>query len=67
MAAPFLIKVAVIDDPAKIREGLDSLISGSDGYACTGAYGSMEAALDSLDRAPPDGVRGKLLRVRDSA
>ena len=39
------IKVAIIEDQRPIREGLDALISGSQGYHCSGAFRSMEEAL----------------------
>ena len=54
MALPIVVKVAIIEDQEKIREGLRCLISGAAGYSCTGAYGSMELALQRLDMAPPD-------------
>jgi DNA-binding NarL/FixJ family response regulator len=49
-----LVKIAIVEDQDKIRQGLELLISGAPGYTCTGAYGSMEAALERLDRTPPD-------------
>jgi DNA-binding NarL/FixJ family response regulator len=39
------IKVAIIEDQRPIREGLDALIGGSQGYRCSGAFRSMEEAL----------------------
>jgi DNA-binding NarL/FixJ family response regulator len=39
------IKVVVIEDQRRIRQGLDALISGTDGFCCSSAYGSMEDAL----------------------
>ena len=51
---PALIRVAIVEDQDKIREGLYSLISGAEGFCCTGAYSSMEAALERLDRSAPD-------------
>ena len=39
------ITVAIIDDDRLIREGLRTLINGTPGYCCTGAYRSMEEAL----------------------
>jgi DNA-binding NarL/FixJ family response regulator len=54
MALPALVKVAIVEDQDRIREGLRSLISGADGYSCTDAYGSMEEALQRLDISRPD-------------
>ncbi len=54
MAPPVPIKVAIIEDLEKIRAGLAALISGTSGFACTGAWGSMEEALAGVDGASPD-------------
>ena len=42
---PRRITVALIEDDRLIREGLCTLINGTTGYCCTGAYRSMEEAL----------------------
>jgi DNA-binding NarL/FixJ family response regulator len=42
---PRRITVALIEDDRLIREGLCTLINGTTGYCCTGAYRSMEDAL----------------------
>jgi DNA-binding NarL/FixJ family response regulator len=42
------IKAAVIEDQREIREGLQALINGTPGYHCTGAFPSIEAALDKI-------------------
>jgi DNA-binding NarL/FixJ family response regulator len=39
------IKVVVIEDQRRIREGLDALINGTEGYCCAAAFRSMEEAL----------------------
>jgi DNA-binding NarL/FixJ family response regulator len=44
-ASPGAIRVAIIEDDRRIREGLAALINGSDGYRCTGEFPSMEEAL----------------------
>jgi DNA-binding NarL/FixJ family response regulator len=44
-ASPGAIRVAIIEDDRRIREGLAALINGSDGYRCTAEFPSMEAAL----------------------
>src|SRR5437763_1350968 len=56
MTPPEVIKVAIIEDRREIREGLSMLIGGTEGYACTGSYRSMEEALDKISRELPDVV-----------
>jgi DNA-binding NarL/FixJ family response regulator len=51
---PDLIRVGVIEDQPVIRGALMHLFSTSQGYAVTGAYGSMEAALEGLADDLPD-------------
>ena len=48
------IKVAIVEDQREIREGLAQLINATPGYRCTGAYGSMEEALERLPKNLPD-------------
>src|ERR1019366_6775126 len=48
------LKVGIIEDQSKIREGLRSLIDGTDGYRCVCSVGSMEEALARIDRELPD-------------
>jgi DNA-binding NarL/FixJ family response regulator len=50
------IRVAIIEDHREFREGLASLIHGSEGYCCTQRFGSMEEALDAMGRDLPDVV-----------
>jgi DNA-binding NarL/FixJ family response regulator len=38
-------RVVIIEDQRRIREGLEALIGGTEGYACSGAFRSMEDAL----------------------
>ena len=64
------IKVAIVEDQREIRDGLAQLINGTPGYRCSGAYASMEEALDKLPKNLPnlllsdiglpgiDGIRG---------
>jgi DNA-binding NarL/FixJ family response regulator len=54
MGSPTPIKVAIIEDQEKIRVGLAALIEGTEGFACTGTWASMEEALAGLDAAEPD-------------
>jgi len=39
------IRVAIVEDDRASREGLAHLINGTPGYACVGAFGSVEEAL----------------------
>ena len=45
---PDTIKVAIIEDRREIRDGLAMLISGTEGFKCTGTYRSMEDALPRI-------------------
>jgi DNA-binding NarL/FixJ family response regulator len=48
------IKVAIIEDRRELRAGLAALIGGTDGFQCTGAYRTMEEALDKIANELPD-------------
>ena len=48
------LTVAIVEDRDDIREGLQALISGTEGFGCTGAWRSMEEALEEIKRAVPD-------------
>jgi DNA-binding NarL/FixJ family response regulator len=50
------IKVAIVEDNEKIREGLAALIDGSEGFQCTAAYETAEEALRRLPAYNPDVV-----------
>ena len=50
------IKVAIVEDNDRVREGLSTLIDGSEGFRCTAAYESAEEALRSLPAYNPDVV-----------
>jgi len=50
------IRVAIIEDLQDARDGLAALIDARPGYACAGAYRSMEEALDAIGEARPDVV-----------
>jgi DNA-binding NarL/FixJ family response regulator len=45
------IRVVIIEDQARIRDGLRFLIDGTGGYACVACFGSMEAAMAGLPEA----------------
>ena len=47
------IRVAIVEDRVRTREGIQALIDGTPGYQCAGSFGSMEEALDAIDRDPP--------------
>jgi DNA-binding NarL/FixJ family response regulator len=47
------IRVAIIEDQPRIREGLRALIDGTPGYRCTSSFGSMEEALEKIGDALP--------------
>ena len=48
------LKVGIIEDQPKIREGLRALIDGTEGYRCVGSFGSMEEALAKVEFELPD-------------
>jgi DNA-binding NarL/FixJ family response regulator len=55
-ATPEVIKVALVEDRREIREGLAMLIGGTPGFRCTGAYRTMEEALQKIGFELPDVV-----------
>jgi DNA-binding NarL/FixJ family response regulator len=50
------IKVAIIEDRREIRDGLATLIEFTDGFSCTGKFGSVEEALSRIKHDLPDVV-----------
>lgn len=48
------VSVGLVEDVKHIREGLSLLIGSAPGFRMTGSWGSMEAAIPTLDRQPPD-------------
>ncbi|MDQ3799607.1 MAG: response regulator transcription factor [Acidobacteriota bacterium] len=48
------INVVIIEDERDIREGLGMLINYTDGFQCSGKYGSVEEALAAVRRRAPD-------------
>jgi len=48
------LRIAIVEDQLRIREGLRMLIDGTDGFCCTGSFGSMEEALENIGRDLPD-------------
>ena len=49
-----MIRVAIIEDRREIREGLATIINGTPGFRCTGAFRSMEEALAGIPEQVPD-------------
>ena len=47
------IRVAIVEDERRTREGLRSLIAGSTGFQCVGTWGSVEEALTAIRMAGP--------------
>lgn len=47
------VAVGIIEDQRRTREGLRTLIDGSEGFSCVGAWGSMEEALTRGWAQPP--------------
>ena len=50
------IKVAIVEDSDKIREGLAALINGSPAFSCVATYENAEDALKYLPGKKPDVV-----------
>jgi DNA-binding NarL/FixJ family response regulator len=48
------LTVAIVEDQPTIREGLRILIDGTEGFRCTGTFGSMELAIEGIGRDVPD-------------
>src|SRR6266700_65043 len=53
---PSIFKVSIVEDRREIRDGLAMLISGTEGFECTGTYRSMEEALAKIGGNLPDVV-----------
>jgi len=49
-----VLKVAIVEDQPRIREGLRLLIDGTEGFRCIGCWEAMEAAIDHIGRELPD-------------
>jgi DNA-binding NarL/FixJ family response regulator len=49
-----MIRVALVEDQKRTREGLTALIDGTPGFAVGGSFGSMEDALRGFASDPPD-------------
>ena len=51
-----IIKVAIIEDQQVLREGLAFLLDGTEGFRCTGGFGSVEQALRRISDDLPQVV-----------
>lgn len=49
-----MTEVVIVEDQKGVRDGLALLISSMEGYRCSRTFGTMEAALESLEKAPAD-------------
>jgi DNA-binding NarL/FixJ family response regulator len=50
------IKVVVFEDNTNLRRGLTTLINGSDGFECTGAFGNCDNLVKNITDTKPDVV-----------
>lgn len=50
------IRVALVEDDRRLRDSLKTLLSGSPGFCCAAAAGSVEEALGQRVEPPPDVV-----------
>ena len=50
------ISVCIVDDNRELRNALEEIISMSDGYECTGTFGTAEEAIKQLPVKLPDVV-----------
>lgn len=48
------IKVLIVEDDRAVRDGLSMIINGTSGYACVGAFRSVEEALKLSDKIQPE-------------
>jgi DNA-binding NarL/FixJ family response regulator len=53
-APPAPLRVALVEDRREIREGLAALIGGTEGFAFTEAFRSMEEAIPAIAHRTPD-------------
>jgi DNA-binding NarL/FixJ family response regulator len=49
-----VLKIAIVEDQTRIREGLRMLIDGTDGFRCSGSFPSMERAIEGIGADLPD-------------
>lgn len=51
-----MIRVVIVEDIANIREGIVSLLNGTDGFSCAGEFESYEKMLPEIEKINPDVV-----------
>lgn len=51
---PVPIRVAIVEDDARVRESLAVLVNGSEGFRCISSFATAEAALQELPADWPD-------------
>jgi DNA-binding NarL/FixJ family response regulator len=49
-----VIRTAIVEDQLQFCEGLATLINRTNGYRCTGAFRTIEEALEGIKREVPD-------------
>ena len=50
------IKVVIFEDNTNLRRGLTTLINGSNGFECIGAYGNCDNVIKNISETNPDVV-----------
>ena len=50
------IKVVIFEDNTNLRRGLTTLINGSNGFECIGAYGNCDNLIKNISETNPDVV-----------
>ena len=50
------IKVVIFEDNSNLRRGLATLINGSDGFECAGAFGNCDNLIKNINDTKPDVV-----------
>jgi len=56
IAADKPIRVSIIEDQREVREGLEALVNGTQGFRCAAGYRTMEDALARIGTELPDVV-----------
>ncbi|MDZ7764561.1 MAG: response regulator [Melioribacteraceae bacterium] len=49
-----MIRVVIVEDIANIREGIASLLNGTDGFSCAGEFETYEKMLPEIEKINPD-------------
>jgi len=50
------VRIAIVEDDKTVREGLQMLLGGSQGFSCVAAYSNAEDAISELPQINPDVV-----------